>query len=101
MQGRLPDVVLANKKTGAQSADWFPRLTQEREPIRAELKRLAQHPDVASIVDLQRLTGILDHWPDRQPPEYGPQAWPLFWALPQALGAAFFIEHVTGSNYAR
>ena len=89
MQGRLPDVVLANRKTGVQSADWFPRLTRERDRIRAELKRLAENPDVASIVDLQRLTAILDDWPDREPPEYGPQAYPFFWALPQALGAAY------------
>jgi asparagine synthase (glutamine-hydrolysing) len=101
MQGRLPDVVLTNRKTGVQSADWFPRLTRERNGVRAELKRLAEHPDVISIVDLQRLHAILDDWPDLQPPEYGPQTYPFFWALPEALGAAFFIEHVTGTNYRR
>jgi asparagine synthase (glutamine-hydrolysing) len=99
MQGRLPDVVLANRKSGVQAAGWFSRLTRERNSIRAGLKRLAEHPDVASIVDLERLTAILDDWPDRQPPEYGAQAYPFFWALPQALGAAFFIEQVAGLNY--
>jgi asparagine synthase (glutamine-hydrolysing) len=101
MQGRLPDVVLANRKSGVQSADWFPKLTRERNGIRAEVKRLADNPVVASIVDLQRLTAILDHWPDRQPAEYDSQAYPYFWALPEALGAAFFIEHITGTNYMR
>jgi asparagine synthase (glutamine-hydrolysing) len=101
MQGRLPDSVLANRKTGVQSVDWFSILTRERPCIRTELARLAENPDVASIVDLQRLTGILDDWPDREPPDYGPQAYRFFWALPQALGAASFIEHVTSPNYPR
>jgi asparagine synthase (glutamine-hydrolysing) len=101
MQGRLPDSVLANRKTGAQSADWFSILTRERSRIRTELTRLAKYPDVASIVDLQRLTAILDDWPDREPPDYDPQAYPFFWALPQALGAASFIEQATSPNYAQ
>jgi asparagine synthase (glutamine-hydrolysing) len=98
MEGRLPNVVLANRKSGVQTADWFSRLTRERNAIRVELKRFAAHPDVASIVSLDRMTEILDNWPDREPPEYGPQAYPFFWALPEALGAAFFIERVTGAN---
>jgi asparagine synthase (glutamine-hydrolysing) len=101
MQGRLPDSVLANRKTGAQSADWFSILTRERSRIRTELTRLAKYPDVASIVDLQRLTAILDDWPDREPPDYDAQAYPFFWALPQALGAASFIEQATSPNYAQ
>jgi asparagine synthase (glutamine-hydrolysing) len=99
MKGRLPDVVLENKKRGVQAADWFPRMARERHHIHANLKRLAENPDVASIVDLQRLTDILDCWPNHQPPDYfWEQEMPLFWALPQALGAAYFIENVTGTN---
>jgi asparagine synthase (glutamine-hydrolysing) len=98
MKGRLPDVVLSNTKRGVQAADWFPRLTRERNSIAAELKRLAQNSDVTSIVDLQRLTALVDHWPDRPPTEWGSDAYPLFWALPQALGTARFIENVTQTN---
>ena len=98
MKGRLPDVVLYNKKIGDQAADWYPRLTRERNHIAEEVKRLAANVDVASIVDLQRLTAILDDWPERQPPEYSPEKRILL-AIPQALGAAYFIENVTGVNY--
>ena len=38
-----------------------------------EVKRLAENPEVASILDMQRLNAILDNWPDRQPPEYTPE----------------------------
>jgi asparagine synthase (glutamine-hydrolysing) len=101
MNGRLPDAVLQNKKRGAQAADWFPRLTRERSHISEEVKRLANNRTVSSIIDLQKLTTILEEWPDGQPPEYSLQQYPLFWALPQALGAAYFIEGVTGANYGR
>jgi asparagine synthase (glutamine-hydrolysing) len=89
MQRRLPDVVLSNKKRGVQSADWFARLSREPRQIAAELKRLAGNSDVASIIDLQRLTAILED------PGHGAQG-PI---LPQALGAAYFIENNCG-NYA-
>jgi asparagine synthase (glutamine-hydrolysing) len=98
MNGRLPNVVLANKKSGAQAADWFPRLTRERDRIAAELNRFAINSDVSSIIDIQKLKRIVHDWPDREPPEYGP-GHPWLWALPQALGAAYFIENVTGENY--
>jgi asparagine synthase (glutamine-hydrolysing) len=102
MKGRLPDIVLANKSRGVQAADWFPRLTRERSHIKAELNRLTENSDVASIIDLQRLIAILDGWPDRQPPDFNmDEELPLYWALPQALGAAYFIEYVNGTNYKR
>jgi asparagine synthase (glutamine-hydrolysing) len=92
MQGRLPDVILSNKKSGVQSTDWFERLSRERYQIAAELKRLAENSEVASIIDLQRLIAMLE---DR--PGYGVQTGPI---LPQALGAAYFIENNSCRKYA-
>jgi hypothetical protein len=100
MKGRLPDIVLYKKKYGAQAADWYPRLTRERNLIAEKVKCLAANVDVASIIDLQRLTAVLDNWPERQPPEHS-QEQSLMLAIPQALGVGYFIENVTGSNYER
>jgi asparagine synthase (glutamine-hydrolysing) len=97
MQGRLPDSVLSNTRTGAQAADWFVRLTREREQIGAELKRLTGNPEVSSLIDLQRLIRVVDHWPERQPETCSADEYLLLW-VPQALGAANFIETVTGTN---
>ena len=99
MDGRLPDIVLNQKKCGAQAADWYPRLTRARNHIAEEVKRLAENPEVASILDMQRLKAILASWPDRQPAEYTPEESQLL-AIPDALGTAYFIENVTGANYA-
>ena len=98
MKGRLPDLVLNQKRYGTQSADWYPRLTRQRNQIAEEVRRLAQNPEVASIFDMQRLKATLDHWPDRQPPEYTQEESHML-AVPDALAAAYFIESMTGSNY--
>jgi asparagine synthase (glutamine-hydrolysing) len=100
MKGRLPDAVLDNNRRGVQAADWYSRLTRERNQILKEVNRLAANTDVASIVDLQRLRGILENWPDRQPPFWSAEQGHLQ-TLPDALGAAYFIENVTGANYGR
>ena len=100
MQGRLPDLVLSNTKKGYQAADWFARLTRERKQIAAEVKRLARNPEVSSIIDLQRVSEVLDRWPEREPMVFSAEQRLLMW-IPQALGAANFIESVTGLNYAR
>jgi asparagine synthase (glutamine-hydrolysing) len=97
MKGRLPDAVLYNRKRGVQAADWYPRLTRERSRIAERVKQLSANAEVASIIDLQRLTAILEYWPERQPPEYSGEDGPLL-AVPQALGAAYFVESITGVN---
>jgi asparagine synthase (glutamine-hydrolysing) len=98
MKGRLPGIVLNQKRFGTQAADWYPRLTRQRNQIAKEVKRLAENPVVASILDMQRLNAILDSWPDRQPAEYTPEESRLM-AVPDSLGAAYFFENMTGSNY--
>jgi asparagine synthase (glutamine-hydrolysing) len=97
MEGRLPGTVLNKTKFGAQAADWFPRLTRDRNLIANEVERLAQNPEVTSILDMQRLKAILDSWPDREPPVYSQEESRLS-PLPDALGVAYFIENLTGVN---
>jgi asparagine synthase (glutamine-hydrolysing) len=94
MNGRLPDAVLYKKKYGIQTADWFPRLSRQRNQIAEEVRRLAANVEIASMLDLQRLTATLDDWPECQPPDYSPEEDRLL-AIPLALGAAYFIEKAT------
>ena len=96
MKGRLPDVVLYKKTYGVQAADWYPRLTRERNRIAERLQCLAANVDVASVIDLQRLGTIINDWPEHQPSVHNPETDLFLLAVPQALGAACFIENVTG-----
>jgi asparagine synthase (glutamine-hydrolysing) len=98
MEGRLPDVVLNQSKCGAQAADWFPRLTRHRNQIAKEVNRLAMNPELVSMFDMERLTRIMDDWPDIQPSEYTAEESRLL-AVVEALSTAYFIESETGSNY--
>jgi asparagine synthase (glutamine-hydrolysing) len=98
MEGRLPDNVLNQEKCGAQAADWFPRLSRQRDRLAKEVKRLAGNPEIASMFDMQRLTAIMQNWPDRQPPEYTAQDKHLR-AFVEALGTAYFVEDHSGTNY--
>jgi asparagine synthase (glutamine-hydrolysing) len=100
MKGRLPDSVLYKNKYGVQAADWYPRLKRERNHIAEKVKDLAANDIVASMLDLPRMTALLNNWPERQPADSSPEQ-QLLLALPQALGAAYFIENVTGANYGR
>jgi asparagine synthase (glutamine-hydrolysing) len=100
MRGRLPDPVLSNPKRGDQAADWFVRMSRERQQIAAEVKRLTGNPEVSSIIDLQRISEFLDRWLEREPLHFSPEHRLLRW-IPQALGTANFIENVTGLNYGR
>ena len=96
MKGRLPETVLYKKKYGAQAADWYPRLTRERNHIAEKVKRLAANVDVASIVDLQRLTAILDDWPEREPPEYSPEQDSYVGNSPSSWSGIFHRERDRG-----
>jgi asparagine synthase (glutamine-hydrolysing) len=98
MECRLPDAVLNQKKCGAQAADWYPRLTRSRPQISQEVKRLARNPEVASILDFPRIEAVLEKWPHHQPSEYTPEERQML-AIPEALGWAYFIEHMTGTNW--
>ena len=96
MKGRLPDTVLYKKKYGGQAVDWFPRLARERERIADEFRRLSTVAEVPSIIDLERVAANLQGWPDHQPSDLDPRYDFLAVAIPQALGAAYFIEDVLG-----
>jgi asparagine synthase (glutamine-hydrolysing) len=98
MEGRLPDAVLNQKKYGTQAADWYPRLTRQLNRIAEEVRRLSENPEVASILDMQRINAILSCWPDCQPGEYTREATQML-AVPDALHAAYFIESMTGTNF--
>ena len=97
MKGRLPDSVLSNTKRGYQAADWFPRMTREREQIAGEVKRLTGNPEVSSIIDLERISEVLDRWPEREPLVFSAEQRLLMW-IPEALATANFIERVSGVN---
>ena len=54
LKGKIPDVVLNERRRGLQAADWHLRLGREREELRAEIDRLSKDPGMEARFDLKR-----------------------------------------------
>ena len=60
---RLPPEVLDGRRKGLQAADWHEALTTDRENLRSEWKRLAEIPAAACLLDVPRVTALIESWP--------------------------------------
>lgn len=63
-KGRLPEAQRTNRLYGDQNVDWHERLTPQVPAIRRDLARLADHPEMAGLVDIDKALAALDAWPD-------------------------------------
>lgn len=63
MAGRVPASIVDRTRRGAQLPDWFDRLAESRESLRAELEAARDHPPSRALIDVERLTRLADAWP--------------------------------------
>jgi asparagine synthase (glutamine-hydrolysing) len=63
MVGRLPSSTLQRTKRGLQSADWYLNLTAVRGRMAAEVERLRNSPLASRMLDLKRMSSLIEHWP--------------------------------------
>lgn len=96
--GKLPAMVLEERRRGVQAADWHKRLGRQREALAAELDRLAADPAMAHRLNLPRLRKLLDSWPDETPIEDTEAGQGLQLALTRGVTAARYIRYVEGRN---
>lgn len=97
LHGMVPDMVLNERRTGLQSADWPLRMERQRAELLAELDQLALDPAMARRFNLATL---------REPLERGPLAMRMNSAdaarlgngLVRALTTARFIRYQQGTN---
>ena len=64
MEGILPDQVRLERRRGLQGADWPLTVNAERAQIAAEIDRLERSPLASASLDLPRLRGLLENWPE-------------------------------------
>jgi asparagine synthase (glutamine-hydrolysing) len=60
----LPEIVLTNRQSGLQSADWYEKLASRRDVLASEISGLGALPLARRMIDLDRLARALDHWPN-------------------------------------
>ncbi|WP_369026382.1 hypothetical protein [Qipengyuania sp. RANM35] len=96
-RGRVPEGIRTNILHGQHNVDWHVRMSREREAMRAAFDSARDHGWLAENLDLERLIGMLDTWPEA--PDFTIEHdWPLRTALPRALMAVRFIGTVEGRN---
>jgi asparagine synthase (glutamine-hydrolysing) len=64
MAGLVPDAVLQRHTRGAQSPDWYERLTPARPRMRELIDRMDASDTVRACIDVPRLRRLVDDWPD-------------------------------------
>src|SRR5262249_20217497 len=63
MWGLLPEMVLTNRRSGLQGADWHEKLAGRRDDLARRIVELGQSPLAKRVIDLQRLEKAVAHWP--------------------------------------
>jgi asparagine synthase (glutamine-hydrolysing) len=63
MWGLLPEMVLTNRLSGLQAADWYEKLGRRRGELVREVEALGASPLASRVIDLARLERALKNWP--------------------------------------
>jgi asparagine synthase (glutamine-hydrolysing) len=64
MWGLLPEMVLTNRLSGLQGADWHEKLESQRHGLALQIADLSKSPLVRKIIDLVRLENAIKNWPE-------------------------------------
>ena len=96
-RGRIPEEIRTEERYGTHHADWHVRISRRREAYRAEIARMAERPELAALIDTDRILALLDNWPE-DPPENPDQAYEYMIAIPTAITAGRYIDWVAGRN---
>lgn len=63
MWGLLPEIVLTNRQSGLQSADWYEKLGRRRAQFATEIAELSASPLARRAIDFARLDQAIKNWP--------------------------------------
>jgi asparagine synthase (glutamine-hydrolysing) len=63
MWGLLPEIVLTNRLSGLQAADWYEKLEGQRGELARQIAELSQSALACRIIDLVRLESAIKNWP--------------------------------------
>lgn len=99
-KGLLPeDIRLQEHGSGLQTADAHLRLSRDMDRIKEELLRVSEQGDIGALIDIERLTGWVENWPDAETFQGDPTGFAQrSVTLPMALQAARFMQRESGRN---
>jgi asparagine synthase (glutamine-hydrolysing) len=94
---RLPPEVIHIKGKGYQAVDWHEGLTAARGAVGEEIARLGECAPAAAAIDLPRLAGQVENWPQGGWEKDEVMA-PYRLALLRAVSTGHFLRKASGSN---
>jgi asparagine synthase (glutamine-hydrolysing) len=97
LQGRVPEMVVNERRKGLQAADWPVRFAREREGLLAEIARLRSDPRMTAIFDLDRMAGNLADW-DGTDTVAARSHWKINACVGRGVSTARFVRYVEGRN---
>jgi asparagine synthase (glutamine-hydrolysing) len=97
LAGRLPKLVLEERRRGLQVADWHEDLTAARDRIADELDHLEACPAAITALDLPRLRRLTQNWPSGGW-ERDEIIMPYRYALLRGIAAGHFLRRAAGTN---
>jgi asparagine synthase (glutamine-hydrolysing) len=63
MWGLVPEMVLTNRLSGLQGADWHEKLESQRGEIARQIAQISESALVRRVIDLVRLQRAVENWP--------------------------------------
>lgn len=98
LRGKVPAMVLDERRKGRQAADWASQMRPRREAILSELEWLSSDPLVSRYLDFDRLRDAVRNMPtdDRDIGEADVRTLNL--ALSRGLTTARFVRFINGRN---
>ena len=63
MWGLLPEIVLTNRLSGLQAADWYGKLESQRGELARQIAEISESPLVCRVIDVVRLESAINNWP--------------------------------------
>lgn len=95
--GKVPDMVLNERRRGEQSVDWRLRLKRQREALIEEIDWLKEDPAMARRMNFDSMRQALVDFPEQTPSDKI-QFERLCLAIPRALHTARYIRFMEGRN---
>lgn len=95
--GRMPEAQRHNLLYGDFNVDWHARMQPRLAELRREAEGLRDHPDLAGLIDVDRMVATLDDFPESTPDGQAEQS-TLRFALPAVIAVGRYLDFVSGRN---
>lgn len=96
-RGHLPEAMRTERRRGFQHQDWHLRIGRRREALLAELRAMRDNPQIARLVDCDRLIGLLENFPESSTADLD-VAYQYMIAVPNGIAMGRFVRFVEGTN---